>query len=112
MDGRAWAGSAACVKKEPEFFFVRGAAQRAAREMCFGCPVRMQCLAEALDSQIEYGVWGGMTERERRAMLRSHPEVRNWDEWLADPENEVELPVRRAPRRAVQALERARAQAS
>ena len=37
------------------------------------CPVRTECLAEALDNQIEWGVWGGMTERERRALLRRRP---------------------------------------
>jgi len=35
--------------------------------------VRTECLAEALDNQIEWGVWGGMTERERRALLRRKP---------------------------------------
>jgi WhiB family redox-sensing transcriptional regulator len=35
--------------------------------------VRTECLAEALDNQIEWGVWGGMTERERRALLRRRP---------------------------------------
>ena len=36
-------------------------------------PRAHQCLAEALDNQIEWGVWGGMTERERRALLRRRP---------------------------------------
>ncbi|KQP65399.1 hypothetical protein ASF50_01010 [Nocardioides sp. Leaf307] len=35
--------------------------------------MRTECLAEALDNQIEWGVWGGMTERERRALLRRRP---------------------------------------
>lgn len=43
-----------------------------------GCPVRAECLAEALDNRIDFGVWGGMTERERRALLRRRPEVRSW----------------------------------
>ncbi len=42
------------------------------------CPVRTECLAEALDNQIEWGVWGGMTERERRALLRRRPNVTSW----------------------------------
>ena len=46
--------------------------------MCAGCPVRTECLAEALDNQIEWGVWGGMTERERRALLRRRPNVTSW----------------------------------
>ena len=50
--------------------------------VCFGCPVRTECLSEALDNKIEFGVWGGMTERERRALLRRRPDVRNWRELL------------------------------
>ena len=52
---------------------MRGAEQNKAKQLCSGCPVRTECLAEALDHQIEWGVWGGMTERERRALLRRHP---------------------------------------
>ena len=37
--------------------------------------MRTECLAEALDNQIEWGVWGGMTERERRALLRRRPDA-------------------------------------
>ena len=37
-----------------------------------------ECLADALDNRIEFGVWGGMTERERRALLRRHPQVVSW----------------------------------
>ena len=40
--------------------------------------VRYECLADALDNRIEFGVWGGMTERERRALLRRHPHVASW----------------------------------
>ena len=43
-----------------------------------GCPVRTECLADALDNRIEFGVWGGMTERERRALLRRRPNVSSW----------------------------------
>jgi WhiB family transcriptional regulator, redox-sensing transcriptional regulator len=35
-------------------------------------------LADALDHRIEFGIWGGMTERERRALLRRRPDVRSW----------------------------------
>ena len=37
-----------------------------------------ECLAEALDNRTEFGVWGGMTERERRALLRKRPDISSW----------------------------------
>src|SRR6187200_3698440 len=68
-----WAPAAACRQAAPDELFVRGAEQNKAKLVCSGCPVRTECLAEALDNQIEWGVWGGMTERERRALLRRRP---------------------------------------
>ncbi len=68
-----WSSKAACKEAAPDQLFVRGAEQNKAKQMCNGCPVRTECLAEALDNQIEWGVWGGMTERERRALLRRRP---------------------------------------
>ena len=68
-----WATKALCNQARPDVLFVRGAAQNRAKQLCAGCPVRTECLAEALDNQIEWGVWGGMTERERRALLRRKP---------------------------------------
>ena len=68
-----WAPRAACRTARPDELFVRGAEQNKAKQVCPGCPVRTECLAEALDNQIEWGVWGGMTERERRALLKRRP---------------------------------------
>lgn len=68
-----WTPRAACRSAQPDQLFVRGAEQNKAKQLCSGCPVRTECLAEALDNQIEWGVWGGMTERERRALLRRRP---------------------------------------
>lgn len=73
-----WLAEAACRTVEPDELFVPGAAQNRAKERCFGCPVRTECLADALDNRIEFGVWGGMTERERRALLRRRPDVSSW----------------------------------
>src|SRR4051794_33184190 len=68
-----WAPAAACRESQPDQLFVRGAEQNKAKQLCSGCPVRTECLAEALDNQIERGVWGGMTERKRRAALPPRP---------------------------------------
>ncbi len=68
-----WTPRAACKSAQPDQLFVRGAEQNKAKQLCSACPVRTECLAEALDNQIEWGVWGGMTERERRALLRRRP---------------------------------------
>jgi WhiB family transcriptional regulator, redox-sensing transcriptional regulator len=69
---------AACRGTDPDALFVQGAAQNRAKQICRGCRVRAECLADALDGRIEFGVWGGMTERERRALLRRRPEVTSW----------------------------------
>jgi WhiB family redox-sensing transcriptional regulator len=73
-----WAPQAACRKAEPDALFVRGAAQQAAKKVCIGCPVIAECLADSLDNQTEFGVWGGMTERQRRALLKRQPAVVSW----------------------------------
>lgn len=73
-----WSSKAACKEAAPDQLFVRGAEQNKAKQLCNTCPVRTECLAEALDNQIEWGVWGGMTERERRALLRRRPNVTSW----------------------------------
>src|SRR3546814_15236558 len=77
-----WAPAAACRQAAPDELFVRGAEQNKAKVVCGTCPVRTECLAEALDNQIEWGVWGGMTERERRALLRRKPAA-SWRSVLA-----------------------------
>ena len=82
MNQGDWRINASCRDEEPDQLFVRGAEQRKAKLVCLGCPVRMECLAEALDNRIEFGVWGGMTERERRALLRRRPDVESWFEQL------------------------------
>ncbi|MGO1228089.1 WhiB family transcriptional regulator [Brachybacterium sp. AOP42-C2-15] len=86
----SWATRGACVSMDPDGFFVQGAEQHAVKLACGACPVRTECLADALDNRVDFGVWGGMTERERRRMLRRHPDVRDWSEAL-----------RRAQRQAV-----------
>ena len=80
--GQNWRVAARCRTADAEGLFVAGARQREARGFCRTCPVRTECLAHALDHRIEFGVWGGMTERQRRALLRARPEVASWAELL------------------------------
>jgi WhiB family redox-sensing transcriptional regulator len=81
-DQADWRVNALCRDEDPDGLFVRGKEQRKAKMVCIACPVRTECLAEALDNRIEFGVWGGMTERERRALLRRRPDVNSWHELL------------------------------
>jgi len=83
-EGRiAWVSRALCRSTDPDELFVRGAAQRKAAVICRHCPVMAECGADALDNRVEFGVWGGMTERQRRALLKQHPEVVSWAEFFA-----------------------------
>lgn len=77
-----WAASAKC-KGMGDVLFPEGPEQRQVRQFCHDCPVRTDCLAEALDNRIEYGIWGGLTERERRQLLRQRPGVASWRRVLA-----------------------------
>lgn len=103
-DDHSWTARATCATGVPDALFVRGAAQRAARAVCLECPVRLECLADALDSQSPFGVWGGLTERERRALLKRYPDVTDWRAWLEDDDDEIAAELRsevlghRAPR--------------
>lgn len=60
---------AAC-REHPEtvFFIDRGGDTRPAKAVCAGCLVRAECLAYALEEHIAFGIWGGMSERERRRL--------------------------------------------
>ncbi len=78
-----WIALGACRTQDPDALFVQGAAQNRAKQVCGGCSVRVECLADALDNRTEFGVWGGMTERERRSLLRRRPEVTSWRNLLA-----------------------------
>ncbi|MGH8919737.1 MAG: WhiB family transcriptional regulator [Actinomycetes bacterium] len=83
MNADDWQSRGACRTLHPDRLFVQGAAQHKAKVVCHPCPVRVQCLAEALDRRIEFGVWGGMTERERRALLRRRSDVSSWAKLLS-----------------------------
>ena len=74
----AWVLKARCSSTDPDELFVSGKAQRKATAICRHCPVVTECLADALDNRVEFGVCGGMTERQRRALLKQHPDVVSW----------------------------------
>ncbi|MCF3961154.1 WhiB family transcriptional regulator [Streptomyces fuscigenes] len=86
-----WNSRAAC-KDQPDVMFVQGAEQHRAKTVCGSCPVETECLGYALDQRIEFGVWGGMTERERRALLRRRPHVTSWKRLLTDARAQAPTP--------------------
>jgi WhiB family redox-sensing transcriptional regulator len=85
-----WIARAACRTTDPDTLFVQGAAQNRVKNVCSGCAVRTECLADALDHRVEFGVWGGMTERERRALLRRRPNVTSWRRLLETARDEYD----------------------
>jgi hypothetical protein len=61
---------------DPEWFFPAPAdavIARRAKQLCDGCPIRVACLAIALARNETFGIWGGLTEHERRRLPRTHP---------------------------------------
>lgn len=67
-----WTASALCAQTDPEVFYPeKGESTLPAKRVCARCPVRSECLEEALSRNERYGVWGGLSERERRALLCS-----------------------------------------
>jgi WhiB family redox-sensing transcriptional regulator len=74
-----WSERAACRHTDPETKFGSVTEQtEAAQTLCARCPVVGACLSYALDHRIEFGLWGGVTERKRRSLLRKRPDVRSW----------------------------------
>lgn len=68
----SWQDQANCMGVDPDLFFPeRGASTREAKEVCRGCVVRLDCLEYALDNAEKFGIWGGMSERERRRLRRA-----------------------------------------
>lgn len=69
MTALAWQARGNCVGLDPDMFFPgSGEPVAEAKAVCAGCAVRSECLGYALDHNQEFGVWGGLTVRERRAV--------------------------------------------
>jgi WhiB family transcriptional regulator, redox-sensing transcriptional regulator len=68
---KSWQDFANCLGVDPDLFFPeRGESTREAKEVCRGCVVREDCLEYALANGEKFGIWGGMSERERRRIRR------------------------------------------
>lgn len=64
-----WQERALCAETDPEAFFPeKGGSTREAKRICGGCEVRSQCLEYALAHDERFGIWGGLSERERRRL--------------------------------------------
>lgn len=66
-----WQDRALCAQTDPEAFFPeKGGSTREAKRVCTGCEVRAECLEYALANDERFGIWGGLSERERRKLKR------------------------------------------
>ncbi|HMC36454.1 MAG TPA: WhiB family transcriptional regulator [Actinomycetota bacterium] len=79
-----WEDHARCLEHDPDIFFAtRARAERRAKSICSRCPVKADCLAFALQSKVEFGIWGGLNGNERRALLRRTAGAPDWRRQLA-----------------------------
>ncbi|WP_322746780.1 WhiB family transcriptional regulator [Cellulomonas sp. S1-8] len=66
-----WQERALCAQTDPEAFFPeKGGSTREAKKVCTQCDVRAECLEYALENDERFGIWGGLSERERRKLKR------------------------------------------
>ena len=66
-----WASEARCLQADPDTFFPeKGGSTREAKRICAECEVRTECLEYALENDERFGIWGGLSERERRKLKR------------------------------------------
>jgi WhiB family redox-sensing transcriptional regulator len=70
-EDQGWQEQALCAETDPEAFFPeKGGSTREAKKICTGCEVRSECLDYALANDERFGIWGGLSERERRRLRR------------------------------------------
>jgi WhiB family redox-sensing transcriptional regulator len=70
-DEQEWQERALCAQTDPEAFFPeKGGSTREAKRICLGCEVRSECLEYALAHDERFGIWGGLSERERRKLKK------------------------------------------
>lgn len=67
----SWQERSLCAQTDPEAFFPeKGGSTREAKKVCTGCDVRRECLEYALEHDERFGIWGGLSERERRKLKK------------------------------------------
>ncbi len=67
----AWQSDSLCAQTDPEAFFPeKGGSTRDAKKICASCEVRQHCLEYALENDERFGIWGGLSERERRKLRK------------------------------------------
>jgi WhiB family redox-sensing transcriptional regulator len=67
----AWQSDSLCAQTDPEAFFPeKGGSTRDAKKICASCEVRTMCLEYALENDERFGIWGGLSERERRKLRK------------------------------------------
>lgn len=68
----SWQDRALCAQTDPEAFFPeKGGSTREAKRICTGCEVKAECLEYALANDERFGIWGGLSERERRRLKKA-----------------------------------------
>ncbi len=68
----AWMDKSKCTYKDRDLFFpASGESVTPAKTICTMCPVRNECLDYAIGNNIHHGVWGGLSDRERRKLKRN-----------------------------------------
>jgi len=68
---RPWTERALCAETDPESFFPeKGGSTREAKKVCLSCEVRAACLDYALEHNERFGIWGGLSERDRRKLAK------------------------------------------
>lgn len=94
-----WMRDGLCMQTDPDAHYPeKGESTTAAKAVCEGCPVRAECLAYAVARNERFGVWGGLSERERRPLVKAHRAA------AADAAGEGGQPTRRTSTRDASAV--------
>lgn len=76
FDTQPWADRALCNQTDPDSFYPdKGESTREAKTVCASCTVAAECLTYALDHHEQFGIWGGLSARERRHINKKHRET-------------------------------------